>query len=153
MIEFLNSHIEYWHWIVFGIILAVSEILVPSFVMLLLGVAAIVVGILVYSIDLLFSTQLIVWLVLSSVNTLAWFKFVMPRIKTKSFSGMAREEVVGAEGMVINFDNEVHKGQVRFTVPLLGQAEWSVISDDRLDAGDNVRVNNISGNSLIVSRR
>lgn len=153
MIDYLNTHITYWHWIVLGIFLAAGEMFAPSFIMLLLGVAAIFVGIISYAVELPFSTQLIFWLILSGINTIAWFKFVMPRIKTKSLSGMAREEAVGAIGMVVSFDQVQQKGRVRFTVPLLGQSEWSIISNDILEAGDTVRVTGISGNALIVDKK
>jgi len=153
LIDYLNTHIAYWHWIIFGIFLAAGEILAPSFVMLLLGVAAVIVGLISYSVQLAFSTQLIVWMIFSALNTLVWFKLIMPNFKTKSLSGMAKEEAIGAEGMVVNFDVNLHKGIARFTIPLLGQAEWTIISDDELNAGDIVRVTNISGNTLIATRR
>ena len=35
--DWLNSSIEYWHWMVLGLLLVASEVFVPSFVMLWFG--------------------------------------------------------------------------------------------------------------------
>ena len=44
--EWLDSNIAYWHWVVFGFLLAALEIFVPSFYMLWLGISAVAVGLL-----------------------------------------------------------------------------------------------------------
>ena len=42
----LDYIIEYWHWIVLGIVLMLSEIFIGSFFILWFGAAAVVVGLL-----------------------------------------------------------------------------------------------------------
>jgi membrane-bound ClpP family serine protease len=46
MFEWLNANIAYWHWLIFGLCLALAEIMLLSFVTLWFGLAAIVVGVL-----------------------------------------------------------------------------------------------------------
>jgi hypothetical protein len=42
MFEWLNANIAYWHWLIFGLCLALAEIMLLSFVTLWFGLAAIV---------------------------------------------------------------------------------------------------------------
>ena len=147
--EWLNSHIQYWHWMVLGALLVASEIFVPSFVMLWFGASAIAVGLIIAAIDLSFTVQLLIWGFLSVVDLFVWFRFVHPKMKDRSLSGMSKEQVMGQEGMVIQVERFGH-GRVRFAVPLLGSDEWSFICRDPVDVGDRVTVEDVSGNSLIV---
>ena len=147
--EWLNTHIQYWHWMVLGALLVASEIFVPSFVMLWFGASAIAVGLIIAAIDLSFTIQLLIWGFLSVVDLFVWFRFVHPKMKDRSLSGMSKEQVMGQEGMVIQVERFGH-GRVRFAVPLLGSDEWSFICRDPVDVGDRVTVEDVSGNSLIV---
>ncbi len=147
--EWLNTHIQYWHWMVLGALLVASEIFVPSFVMLWFGASAIAVGLIIAAIDLSFTVQLLIWGFLSVVDLFVWFRFVHPKMKDRSLSGMSKEQVMGQEGMVIQVERFGH-GRVRFAVPLLGSDEWNFICRDPVDVGDKVAVEDVSGNSLIV---
>ncbi|MAK44189.1 MULTISPECIES: NfeD family protein [Spongiibacter] len=150
--DWLNNSIEYWHWMVLGLLLVASEVFVPSFVMLWFGASAIAVGLITAVVDLPFSVQVLIWAGLSAVDLFLWFKFVHPRMKDKSLSGMSREQVVGQEGMVTRVGDH-REGQVRFSIPVLGNDEWSYICREPLIVGDRVVVEDISGNSLIVRRQ
>jgi membrane protein implicated in regulation of membrane protease activity len=153
MLDWLNSNIAYWHWIVFGLMLSLSEILVMSFVLLWFGLGAIVVGILLWLFPLSFTLQLLIWVSLSLFNVFGWFKWISPRLKTKSLSGMAREKMIGQIGTVIEY-NAVHsgRGKLRFPAPVLGNDEWQFICEDEIEVGSRVMVQEFSGNSLIVNK-
>ncbi|WP_372865272.1 NfeD family protein [Spongiibacter sp.] len=150
--EWLNNNVEYWHWMVLGLLLVASEIFVPSFVMLWFGASAIAVGLISAVVELSFSVQLLIWGGLSVVDLFLWFRFVHPRMKDRSLSGMSREQVIGQEGMVIRAADH-GEGCVRFSVPLMGSDEWAYICRETLAVGDRVVVEEISGNSLIVRRQ
>lgn len=147
--EWLNNTIQYWHWMVFGLLLVASEALVPSFVMLWFGASAIAVGLITAVVPLDFSIQLLIWAVLSAFDLFLWFKFVHPRMKNQTLSGMSREQVLGQEGMVIRVGNH-GEGAVRFSIPVLGSDEWMYICREPVAVGDRVVVEDVSGNSLIV---
>jgi len=152
MVEFLDQNVAYWHWIVFGMLLALAEILLPSFFLLWLGVSAVVVGVLMLVITLAFSTQLLLWGILSVACLLAWFRFIGPRFKNKTLAGMARESLIGQHGTVLEFSSESGKGMLRFPAPIVGSDEWPFISHDPLKPGSRVQVTDVSGNSLIVNK-
>lgn len=153
MVEWLDANILYWHWVVFGILLAGAEIFAPSFFLLWLGVSAVVVGVISYFIELSFSTEIILWGILSFSSLVAWFKFIAPSMKTNTLSGMSREALIGQEGTVTEFSKTVSKGRLRFPAPVVGNDEWGFRSEDDFAAGDRAIVTEISGNDLIVRKK
>lgn len=152
MIEGL-SEIAYWHWIIFGLLLSLSEIFVMSFVLLWFGLGAIAVGLLLLVFEIPITIQILFWIIISSFNVFAWFKWVSPHFKTKTLSGMSREKMIGQVGTVIEL-NLSHKGRgkLRFPAPILGDDEWQFIYEDVVEVGCRVIVKEFSGNSLIVTK-
>ena len=152
MLEWLNTEVAYWHWMVFGLGLALLEIMMLSFVALWFGLGAFIVGLLLLIMPFSFTAQLAVWIGTSIVIIFSWFKWVSPLLKNKSFSGMARESMVGQIGIVIEY-NSAHEGRgtLRFSAPILGADEWQFICTDAVEVGSRVIVREFSGNTLIVS--
>lgn len=146
--------VEYWHWVVLGIALMALEIILPSFVALWFGAAAVIVGLLMLLLpSLSLSVQVLCWVVISVLFTWLWFKFMQPLARDRTKAGLSREAIVGEVGQVLTPPTSERRGVMRFSVPILGAEEWSFICDDvLLEAGDRVRVSDISGNSLIVKK-
>ena len=149
--EWFDSSIAYWHWLVLGLILIALEIFTAGFVLLWLGVSALMVGAVSFAIELSFTTELLIWTVLSLSDLFVWFKFIQPRFRDKTLSGMSREAVLGQTGMVIQA-NTGERGRLRFSMPVLGSDEWSFICQETVSAGDRVSVIDVSGNTLVVSK-
>jgi membrane protein implicated in regulation of membrane protease activity len=144
---------EYWHWIVFGVLLMLSEIVLTSFFVLWFGVAAVLVGIVLLLFpELALSAQILIWTLLSSLLALAWFKYLKPLSVDRTKAGLSREAIVGEVGQVISVPNEDRRGRMRFPAPVVGNDEWQIISTESLAEGDRVRVKDVSGNSLIVEK-
>jgi membrane protein implicated in regulation of membrane protease activity len=150
MIEWLNINILYWHWIVFGLLLIAFELFAPIFVMLWLGIAAVIVGIVDALLPLSFSVDLVFWAVLSAMFLLSWHKFISPKMTYQTLAGLSKEAIVGQTGMVIFFNTEEGRGRLKFPAPIVGNDEWEFIHDGPLENGDKVKVTDISGNSLFV---
>jgi len=141
----------YWHWIVLGIGLMALEIILPSFVALWFGAAAVLVGVVVLIIpSMSLSIQVLCWVAISILLTWLWFKFMQPLSKDRTKAGLSREAIVGETGQVLTPPTADRRGVLRFSVPILGADEWTFLCDDEVEAGDRVRVSDISGNSLIV---
>jgi len=143
--------LEPWHWFVLGILLILSELILPAFAALWFGVGAIMVGILYFLFPMIGpTTQLIIWIVLSVLCTVAWFKIIKPLSVDKTKAGLSREATIGQVGMVIQTNMELNQIKVRFPIPVLGNAEWICRSQSEVQVGDRVRVIDIMGNDLIV---
>lgn len=148
----MNIEIEFWYWIVLGLLLIGLEMVVPTFFLLWIGVSATLVGILSALTHLSFTAQLGLWGGLSILQLLAWFKWIQPKLKDKTQSGMTREAVIGIEGLVLSFNNDTQQGRIRFTVPIAGNDEWHIRSNDVLEKGDRAQVIDFSGNDLLVKK-
>lgn len=143
--------LEPCHWFVLGFLLIISELILPAFAALWFGIGAIMVGILYFLFPMLSTTtQLVTWIILSIICTIAWFKFIKPLSKDKTKAGLSREATVGQVGMVIQTNLELGQIKVRFPIPVLGNAEWICRSRSEVQVGDRVRVIDIMGNDLIV---
>lgn len=150
MTEFV---VLYWHWIVLGVGLMALEILLPSFVALWFGAAAVIVGVLLLLIpSLTVSLQVLLWVVFSVIFTWLWFRFMQPLAVDKTKAGLSREAIVGEIGQVLSAPTTERRGTLRFSVPILGADEWPFICSDEVSSGDRVRVSDISGNDLIVNK-
>ncbi len=143
----------YWHWIVFGIALMLSEIFLGSFFIFWFGAAAVVVGLLMVPLPAMtVIAQIIIWAVTSTAFAFAWFKLIKPLNSDKTKAGLSKEALLGEIGQVLRVPNGEKRGKVRFPAPVLGSDEWLIISQDELDVGDRVSVIDLSGNALIVEK-
>lgn len=144
----------YWHWLVLGMGLMLLEIVLTSFTALWFGSAAIVLGgLLLIFPSIPLNLQMLLWAILSSALTALWFKYLKPLARDKTMAGLSREAMIGQIGQVLSLPHEHNRGTLRFPAPVLGSDEWLFISQDTLAIGDRVRVTDISGNSLIVTRQ
>lgn len=149
----MEIEILYWYWVVLGVMLMLSEIVLTTFFILWFGLAAVMMGALTYLFpDIEVSWQILIWTVLSSALALFWFKFLKPLSIDKTKAGLSREAIVGEVVQVISVPREGMRGKLRFPAPILGADEWMIMSQDSLAEGDRVRVKDVSGNSLIVEK-
>lgn len=144
--------IEPWHWLVLGFVLLIIEMFVPTFASLWFGAAAIIVAALAWLLPISVSVQVIIWLVLSAAFLVVWFKFIKPLSVDRTKAGLGGSVIVGETGMIIVSPQPDHAGVVRFSVPIVGAAEWMCRTTGEVIAvGERVVVTDIIGNELIVS--
>ena len=144
--------IEPWHWLVLGFVLLIIEMFVPTFACLWFGAAAIIVAALAWLLPISVSVQVIIWLVLSAAFLVVWFKFVKPLSVDRTKAGLGGSVIVGETGMIVVSPQPDHAGVVRFSVPIVGAAEWMCRTTGEVIAvGERVVVTDIIGNELIVS--
>ena len=149
----LDYIIEYWHWIVLGIVLMLSEMFIGSFFIFWFGAAAFVVGLLILPLpEMSLAAQLIIWVVSSAAFVLAWFKLIKPLNIDKTKAGLSKEALIGEIGQVLQVPSGDKRGKVRFPAPVLGSDEWLIISHETVSIGDRVSVVDLSGNALIVKK-
>lgn len=149
----MEFELLYWHWIVFGIAVMLSEIFLGSFFIFWFGAAAIIVGLMLVPFPAISgAAQLIIWAFSSMVFAVGWFKFLKPLSTDKTKAGLSKEAMLGEIGQVLSPPNGEKRGTIRFPAPLLGADEWQILSQDSLRIGDRVSVVDLSGNSLIVKK-
>lgn len=149
--DVVNVDLVFWHWILFGVALVIAEIFLISFTFLWFGIAAMVIGILLWFVpDTPVFLQLLLWLLLSCGLAIFWFKYFKPRMTDKTKAGISREAAIGESGTVIRIPGDSRRGMVRFTTPVLGDDEWEFICEQPVHLGDRVHIKEFSGNALIV---
>ncbi|BBO67484.1 membrane protein [Desulfosarcina alkanivorans] len=147
----MDISVQYWHWLVVGMILIMAEIFVPSFTIFWFGLGGLVVaGLMLVFSGISFTWQLFIWAIASCGFTFLWFKFIRPKMTDRTRAGISREAAIGETGQVIRKPEPGRRGMVRFSTPLLGSEEWPFICDSPVDVGDRVSVVDISGNALVV---
>jgi len=149
MLEQILTHPLWWHWIVFGLLLVVSEIIMPLFIVVWFGLSAIVVGIIDKLFDTSFSTELLIWIVLSVAFLASWFVFF--KDKTISKSGQS-DFTLGTKGIVTKEIKPHDKGKVKFDAPVLGSSNWFATADEELEVGTSIKIIDVKGQLLKVQK-
>ncbi len=145
-------HPEWWHWFVGGMLLTLAELAVPAFYIIWFGLGALLVGLLLLlAPELSLTTQIVLWIIASSGMLVLWFRIFRPGSE-RTLSGSASGEVIGETGLLVAPIEPFVKGRVRFQRPLLGADEWSCLADEKIGAGERVKVVAIEGSFLKVAR-
>lgn len=145
--------LEWWYWIIAGFCLIGLELIVPSFTIIWFGLGALAVGILTLLWPALpMVAQLLVWTGASVCFTVLWFKYLKPK-DDRTHAGMSKEGIVGETGIIIRgTDDSYGRGTVKFRISVLGADEWRCYADEVLHVGDTVRVTDIEGQILKVTK-
>ncbi len=149
MIEFLMHNLLWWHWIAFGIILVVAEIVVPLFVVIWFGLAAIMIGVLDLFLATAFIPEFALWIGLSLVLLFLWFRYFQQKDLTESGQADFR---LDTKGIVTETIAHGERGKVRFEAPVLGSSQWQATSDETLQIGDVIRIVDINGQLIKVKK-
>ena len=143
----------YWHWLVFGMILMLLELAVPSFTIFWFGLGGLVVGVLLLlAPGVSLTWQILLWILASSAFAVFWFRVLKPRMTNRTMAGISREAVVGETAMVTRVPEGERRGELRFAVPMLGSDTWPFLCADDVVAGDRVVVQELSGNTMMVKK-
>lgn len=144
--------VEPWHWLVLGFVLMIAEMFIPTFASLWFGAAAVIVAALSWLLPLSILWQVLIWLGLSIIFMLAWFKYIKPLSVDRTKAGLGGSVIIGETGMIIVKPAGNQLGRVRFSVPIVGADEWPCRTrDEAIEVGDRVIVVDISGNELVVT--
>ncbi|WP_323842241.1 MULTISPECIES: NfeD family protein [unclassified Moraxella] len=145
--------IQAWHWLVFGVALVTLEMFLPSFFLIWFGVAALIVALVFWLIPMGWSIAVIIWLLLSIVLCVLWFRFIQPKIQTRTKAGLGGAGIIGEMGMIVEHTDS-KGGKIRFNVPLLGASEWVCRTHDDVPilVGERAMIKRVVGNELFVER-
>ena len=149
MAELLNELILWWHWIVFGLVLLLIELLTGTFFVLTLAIAAIIVGIIDLVMVLSFNSELASWIVLSLVGIVIWYKLLRDKAKKNIGQSNYRLDTLGTVTKEILPHS---RGEVVFDTPVLGNTTWKATSDEDIKEGSRVKIVEVNGQLIKVER-
>lgn len=143
-------NIEWWHWLVGGIVLILAELGIASFFVIWFGIAGLVMAAVLWVAPGLSPTaQIGTWTVLSLAMVVLWFRVFRPGLH-KTRIGTAAGEVIGEIGLLVTPAAPFQRGKVRFQRPILGADEWVCLSESEIAAGERVRVVAVEGSFMKV---
>ncbi|MEM8948744.1 MAG: NfeD family protein [Pseudomonadota bacterium] len=140
------EEVQFWHWLALGGILGALEILVPGFVLIWLGLAAIMVGLLLLIWqDMPFAFQLLAYAGFAVLSVLVWFYWVRSSPVESDRPNLNRraEQLIGRRAPVVD---AIVNGRGRIK---LGDGTWTVAGPD-LPAGHMVEITSADGALLHV---
>ncbi|MBS1210418.1 MAG: hypothetical protein H6R19_2816 [Proteobacteria bacterium] len=140
---------QWWHWLIVGFVLCISELAVPAFVLIWLGLAALILGGLLLIFPLSLTTQLLIWAILSTALVFVWLRVF--RSKDQTIRIGTSNAALGEIGLLVRDVMPFQSGEVLFQRPLMGSDRWNCIAETKLNAGCRVRVVGVEGNMLKVS--
>ena len=141
------SNIAYWHWLIFGLVLIVLEIFVPSAIFLWPGIAALVVGVLAFSApDINWTILIAIWGVLSVIFAFGcqFYKKNRKSMEPESTLNRRGEQYVGRH---FTLTRDIVNGTGELNVD---DTRWKIVSHHDLPVGMKVKVIAVEGTSLRV---
>jgi membrane protein implicated in regulation of membrane protease activity len=134
-----------WSWIVAGLILLALELVLPGGILLWMGIAGLVTGIVLLITPIGWPLQWLIFGLLSLISIALWVRFTRNRpVKTdRPYLNRRAEQYLGREAVL---DQPIAQGFGRI---MLGDTVWRVAGPD-LPIGQRVRVVGSDGNVLRV---
>jgi membrane protein implicated in regulation of membrane protease activity len=136
-----------WRWIVFGLVLLAIELVAPGTVLLWLGIAAIVVGLVAFLFDPGWQIELVAFAVLGLAAAVGWWMFGRPDNAATSDRPMLNRRAERHVGKVFTLDAAIVNGDGRIRID---DTVWRVSGPD-LPAGTRIRVTAAEGSTLMVA--
>jgi len=149
MLEFLSVHLLWWHWIVLGLILLIMEMFTGTFILLGLGLSAVIVGVIDTLYPLSLNGGISIWILFSLLSFLFWFKFMKDNSIEKSGQSNCSLDTLGVVESHIETNG---RGRVRFDKPLLGTTLWTATSKENLTPNSRVKIIEIKGQLIEVAK-
>lgn len=140
----------WWYWIILGCVLCVAELAVPVLILVWLGIAALLTGLLSWLLPVGLTLQLVFWGVLSVVLTFVFLKHFKPGVADRMV-GRANE-ALNEVGILTRRVEPWNRGEILFQKPVLGSDRWACIAESAIGVGERVRVVAVEGSALKVTR-
>ena len=142
--------IEWWHWMVVGVVLVLMELAIPAFFVIWFGLGALVVGlIMIIAPSIPLGGQISIWIAASIAFIALWVKVFRAHVH-RTRVGLSTGQFAGEVGLVTREIRPFQKGQIRFQKPILGAEAWDAIADEEISPGERVHVLDVEGQILRV---
>jgi len=148
MLALLNESIVWWHWIVAGLLLLIIEMNSGTFIFLGLGLAAVIVGVTDLFIETTFTTEVVLWTILSILALIAWK--IWFKEQTVSNIGQSNHSF-DTQGTVTETIPAHGRGKVSFDTPVLGNTAWHATASKEITKGSRIKVEEVNGQIIEVT--
>lgn len=144
IIDFLGSYGP-WSWIVGGLVLLALELILPGGILVWMGVAGIVTGLMLMFQPMDWPVQWLIFGVVSLSSILVWLRYsrTRPEITDRPLLNRRTDQLIGQQAVL---EDAIAQGHGRV---VLGDTVWRVSGPD-LPAGSKVRIVGSTGAVLVV---
>jgi len=140
------SQLTYWHWFILGALLIILEVFAPGAFLLWIGIAAGVVGVILYAVPTLgWEYQVIIFSVVSVGSIVAWKRYrkANPEVTDEPTLNRRGSQYVGR---TFTLDNPIVNGVGKIRVD---DSTWKIEGED-CAAGTKIKVIGIENTVLRV---
>jgi membrane protein implicated in regulation of membrane protease activity len=140
MVELLEG-LEFWHWLVLGVVLAIIEVFAPGAFFLWLGISAAIVGALLWLIPgLSWEIQVLIFAILSVASVVVARRYLTAHPLKTDLPNLNRrgQQYVGR---TFTLEEPVVNGQGKIQVD---DSTWKITCDD-CEAGTRVVISGVDG--------
>lgn len=144
--EFLDSLVS-WHWLIFGMVMLILEMVAPGAAFLWIGLGAMTVGVVMLIVTLPPALQLTLFALASVASAFAWKAWSAKNPKTTSHPTLNQRGQTFV-GRRFTLKNPIVNGVGKIVAD---DSTWKVRGPD-LPAGTNVTVVSVEGTVLMVEQ-
>lgn len=139
-----------WLWAILGVVLLSAEIAIGTFDILWFGIAALCVAIALWFFpDMPTAAQFATFATLSFIS-LAFWRSHYKKNERHYRVGQAQGQEIGRVGTVIAACGPKQSGKIRFAQGLMGDREWTAVSNEEISKGADAEVIAVEGNALRI---
>jgi len=139
--------IPWFFWVILGMIITMSEMFFPVFLLFGVGIATIATGIVVYFYKLNLFYSLFVWTINILLFFTAWIFISRRKGNVRVGQSNYNFKTIGVAQESIEYGK---RGLVVFEVPVMGSSKWLAYSKDTIMTGDKVKTEEIKGQLMRV---
>jgi len=144
------ENLQDWHWIVFGFILIILEMLAPGAILMWFGVGALLVGGLLFLFpEMAWELQIFIFAIFSLVSIFAWKKLRKDSPEDDTESGTLNQRGKALIGRRVPLVEAITNGVGRVQID---DTFWRVESEEDMDVDTLVEVVGSDGATLDVKR-
>ena len=136
-----------WNWLIFGFILMALEVLAPGVFLFWLGLAALLVGLLSFVINLSWQTQLLMFAVFAVAAVPLWRRFASSPASASKSNPFLNKRTDALVGRVFTLEKPIVDGSGTVRID---DTIWRVAGPDA-PAGSRVKIVSADGASLTVA--
>ncbi len=139
-----------WLWAILGVILLSVEMAVGTFDIFWFGLAALCVAIAMWLFpNMAIAGQFALFAALSFISLSIWRSHYKKNEKHHRV-GQSQGQEIGRIGVIIADCGPTQRGKIQFTQGLMGDREWTAVSDEDMSEGAQAEVVAVEGNTLRV---
>jgi inner membrane protein len=145
----LTNFATHYGWWLLGLVLIGTELMMPGFFMLWIGIAAAVMGVILLVMpDLAFPLQVVLFVVFALISCFAYWRFVRGAITAPSDQPHLNRRAEQFVGRRYILDSAIVNGQGKARV---GDSLW-LVAGPELPAGTTIEVVGVDGSTLQVQK-